>query len=387
MMKKLLNYFGNLTERRFFVAMFVAAVGLVLSLALLHFALLNSSEFLFDPNSAGKMPWLAKKFIVLLCVVALVLPTVAMSRFFFANKDWVLAHRIHVLVFAGAIGLACALGLVYGAEFLTEQIGVVKIAGAVEKFVASLCVIVLGLPTLGMLWFFRTNDTREQIQKTKESTDVNILFGAQKMLFGSGATDDRSTPEIAAGFAQLMHLRGDGSLQSMIDLATGGGVKLARLDLTSLPLRGVNLESASMKFANLSNVDLTNSNLSGAELGGAKLQKAILLHVNLKHAALVSAFLQKANLQNAILTNADLKNANLQNADLRDATLSETILIGANLQETDLRGVDLRRAIWQKTRGGSPEESDADFGGARYSASTKFPLGFDRKKFDMKEEE
>ena len=154
MVKKLLNYFGSLTERRFPVAMLVAAVGLVLSLALLHFALLNSSEFLFDPNSAGKMPWLAKKFIVLLCVAALALPAAAMVLFFFANKNWVLTHRIHVLVFAGWFGLVLAVDLVYHSEFFIDLIGVEKVAGAVEKFIASLCVIAPGSADFGNVVVF-----------------------------------------------------------------------------------------------------------------------------------------------------------------------------------------------------------------------------------------
>ena len=346
-MKKLLNYFGNLTERRFFVAMFVAAVGLVLSLALLHFALLNSSEFLFDPNSAGKMPWLAKKFIVLLCVVALVLPTVAMSQFFFANKNWVLTHRIHVLVFAGWFGLVLAVDLVYHSEFFIELIGVEKVAGAVEKFIASLCVIVLGLPTLGMLWFFRTNDTLEQIQKTtesvqktKESTDVSILFGAQKMM----SEDDSEKPGVKSLFAfeQLMHLHQQGSYRATIALITRDA-NLADLTLYSIPMRGADLSEAKLQKARLYGADLWKANLWSADLSEASLDFADLQGANM-------AF---ANLQNADLSEADLQGANMQCAKLQHADLRDANLQGADLEEAELSGANLK--------------------GAKYSAETKLP--------------
>ena len=320
MVKKLLNYFGSLIEYRFPALMLVAAVGLALGLALLRF-----SEFLFDVAGAGEMPWALQKAVVSLCFIVLALPTLAMFQFFRANKNWVLAHRFQVLVFAGWMGVVLAFDLVYYSELFIELIGVEKIAGAVEKFVASLWVIVLGLPTVGMLWFFRTNDTLEQIQKTKESTDVNILFGAQKMMF----EDDGEKPgtKTLVGFAQLMRLRQQGSHRAEIDLVTCNA-NLAGLTLYRIPtLRGANLAFANLQGAFLIGVDLTNANLQFAEMGKANMDSA--------------------NLQGAIMTGAKLQNTVLHSAQLQGADLAEADLSGALLQ------------------------------GAKYSDETILPIGFE----------
>ena len=340
MMKKLLNYFGSLTERRFPVAMLAAAVGLALSLALWHSALLQSGEFLFDAVGMGKMPWAAQKLIVLLCFIALALPAVAMVLFFFANKNWVLTHRIHVLVFAGWFGLVLAVDLVYQSEFFIELIGVEKVAGAVEKFIASLCVIVLGLPTLGVLWFFRTNDTLDQIRKAKESTDASVLFGAQKMM----SVGDGEKPSVKNLFAfeQLMHLHQQGSYRATIALITRDA-NLADLTLYSIPMRGADLSEAKLQKARLYGADLWKANLWSADLSEASLDFADLQGANMVF----------ANLQNADLLDADLQGANMQCAKLQNADLRDANLQGVDLEEAELSGANLK--------------------GAKYSAETKLP--------------
>ena len=340
-MKKLLNYFANLTEHRFPIMMLAAAVGLALSLALWHSALLQSGEFLFDAVGMGKMPWMAQKLIVLLWFVALAVPALAMFLFFVANKNWVLTHRIHVLVFAGWFGLVLAVDLVYHSEFFIELIGVEKVAGAVEKFIASLCVIALGLPTLGVLWFFRTNDTLDQIRKAKESTDASVLFGAQKMM----SEGDGEKPGVKSLFAfeQLMHLHQQGSYRAAINLITRDA-NLAGLSLPSIPMREADLSRAQLQKSLLIGDDLRKANLFGADL--------------------TEAHMDFADLRDADMTFASLQNANLQNAKLQGAKMQHARLQHANLQNAYLQGANLEKANF----------SDAKLKGAKYSDETKLPI-------------
>ena len=329
-MKKLLNYFGNLMEYRFPALMLVAAVGLALGLALLRF-----SEFLFDAVGAGQISWAVQKPAVLLCFIVLALPTLAMFRFFVANKNWVLAHRFRVLVFAGWMGMALAFDLVYYSELFVELIGVEKIAGAVEKFVASLWVIVLGLPTVGMLWFFRTNDTLEQIHIARESMDASILTNAQKMM-----SEDAEKPgtKTLVGFDQLMRMRQRGSYLSAVDAATRNA-NLAGLRLIGSPMTGMYMRGAYLPNANMRKSILVGADLRNAHLYSANLTEAELLHANLR----------RAHMEHAVLENANLQFAHLQ---------------GANLS-------------WATTL------SNAVLSGAEYSDETKFPNGFDPDKAGM----
>jgi len=285
------------------------------------------------------------------------------------DEEWVLTHRPKMLVLTGLCGLVLVFVLHLSSEFVLALFCADKMSGVVEKFFASLYVIALGLPTLALLWFFRTNDTLEQIQKTKENTEVSILFGAQEMLFAPiPIHGDTASPKNAVGFAQLMDLRQQGSHQAIIDLATRKA-NLTSLDLTGIPLRGVNLQSAKMRYVKLANVDLTGADLRYADLTSADLQHACL---------------ERANLKNAKLISTKLQNANLQNADLVQAHL-----VDAKLSDSDLRGADLSHAKWKKPSGSGNvdhEKHDADFANARYSADTDFPADICPEEWGMKKE-
>jgi len=262
-------------------------------------------------------------------------------------KEWALKCRFTVLVLMGLCGLLLVLALHRFGEFFLVLFCADKLSGVLEKFFASLYVIFLGLPTLAMLWFFRTTDTLEQIRRTKESTEASTLFGALEMLFAGNPTE-RAIVKNATGFAHLMNLRQQGLHQSIIDLATRTA-NFAGLDLTAHSLRGADLSFARLQKANLSGMDLTETKLRYADL-----------------------------------IDANLLNANLQGVDLANATLS-----GANLIQADLRGADLRNAVVARERY-TPHGSPTMLRGARYSADTQFPVNqnppFDPEALGMKKE-
>lgn len=277
-------------------------------------------------------------------------------------KGLVLKHRFLTLMLMAGYGLLLVYATAQCGNCLLALLGMDKMDGASERFLSSFYVIVLGLPTVTMLWFFRTHDTHEQIQKTKEGTDANVLFGALKMLFDTDPNQHASA-KTAAGFALLMELRQQGLQRSTIDLAMCRA-NLSGLDLTTFLLRGMDLQFAKLRDVNLLNADLTGVNLRRADLSGANLQNTTL---------------QYANLGDATLEETNLRNANLQGADLARADLN-----GANLMESDLRGADLRWAKYVGNIHRKPHDKKTIFTNALYLDEHQFPKGFDFQGHGMK---
>lgn len=132
-----------------------------------------------------------------------------------------------------------------------------------------------------------------------------------------------------------------------------------RLCIRSLVTREVLLTSGKR---HLLGQDLRDIWLPHANLGGVILSRA-----DLRGATLRGACLRRAALQEADLSEADLRGADLSCAQVRAASFRAD-LCGANF-----RGLSLELNLWD------PELGGADFSGARYSRSTRWPAGFDPK--------
>lgn len=193
--------------------------------------------------------------------------------------------------------------------------------------------VLASLPTLGFLWGFRTTDIQDQIQKTKETTNVN-LFGQALTLF-----HEKDNPKArVSGLLLLRKLRNEEQVfKEEIDLIT------QEAHLSGMPLSGLNLSGLNLKKANLKEANLQSTNLQRTNLQGANLLRANL---------------QSANLQKAKLQGAHLGSANLQDTDL---------------QETDLRGANLQ----------SKSLAFAQLKGAKHNDKTIFPTGFNPKSHNM----
>ena len=96
----------------------------------------------------------------------------------------------------------------------------------------------------------------------------------------------------------------------------------------------------------LTQLDLENADLVGVDLAGFDL---------------IGLSFRGANLQNANLAEADLSWADLSNADLRQANLCQAHFFEANLTNTNIFGANV---------------TDTNFSGAKYSTSTRWPVGF-----------
>jgi len=202
--------------------------------------------------------------------------------------------------------------------------------------------------------------------------------------------------------------------KSFLDICTPTACSLDdenRIDLNSTnffraKLSGINLKNADLSFANLQGVDLNNSDLSGSEFHFADLRNAIIDDANIDHTSfweanlegidlsgmkIMSVYFEKSNLTNAKIINTKLYDSHLVNTKLNGVNLKNSALIGcciagANLRDSNLCGTDLSDTKltykFTKERGGRFVGYPI-MDGAKYSNSTKFPPGFDPKKFLM----
>ena len=263
-------------------------------------------------------------------------------------KQWFLENRFIFLILAVFFGIllgifwvkwdGCLTFLPYN---LKELIGIYdKNKGSGLDL--SLITVLLGLPTVLFLWIFRTNDTREQINKTLNNTLTSILTHASDMITSN---DLRRRTMGLIQLAQLKKQTKD--FDDQIDAATRG------LNLTfeskNAPPGGI---LTSLIFSSLENMDLSGASLSGVNLSGA-----------------------------------DLSGARLIDADLGGTDLSSTKLIGVNLRGANLRGASLRGAILSFKDQIDANLNDArDLAGAIYDDSTQLPKGFNPESRGMVEE-
>ena len=288
-----------------------------------------------------------------------------------------------------------------------------------EELQNHLSILLLGLPTFFLLWFFRTSDTRENL-------NTNNFYGALNLLANDITTDIKadstkiedikadstkiediksdstkiediksdSYQKIRQGFIQIMHLRQNAKeYEKRIDLSTKE-INLSGIILEDLNCRGADLQGATLIRTNFCNANLQDTKLIGAKLQNAKLQRANLTGANLQNAKLQRAELQDAKLQRADLKSANLQNAELEESDLQGADLKSADLQGAdlafaNLQEAELRRSKLQRADLQEVNLQGADLTFADLRGtnlrgaildkktifkyARYDSNTKFP--------------
>ena len=204
-------------------------------------------------------------------------------------KSWVLKHRFITLIIGSAFGL-----YIFNAYWDNNYFYIINISQIDNKqLISSVAFVLLGLPVLILLWFFRTHDIRESIQKTEESTRTSILFNAQKLLFSNKLKDK------TVGLILLLQLKHQGYFRHEVDIST----------------RGTDLQGADLR-----NADLRNADLGWADLSHTNLQEADLRGVNFGNAYLKVADLRGADLRNADLRGADLRNADLINAKHNNAT-------------------------------------------------------------------
>lgn len=259
---------------------------------------------------------------------------------------------------------AGAIGIVFAVLFMGTLYIFFRYASRVTEWMA-----VASIPVLFVLWVFRTHDTMRQVTKTEENIEQSIYSQGIDLLFRTTSVAYR-----AIGLIRLLYVKKQGGFVpvSEIDLITSQGLDLENAFLPRADLVEANLAKASLIKANMTEANMTEANLAKADLTEVNLTEA-----DLKQGVLTEAILIKATLIKADMKVADLKRANLLEADLTEADLTRAALIdtqlekaclaGADLTEANLTGADLTGAILDAVI----------FKETIYSASTKFPAGFD----------
>ena len=174
------------------------------------------------------------------------------------------------------------------------------IIGDIPEFIGYLTLVI---PTLAVLWVFRSYDARKQLEANKNNTNNNTFFECAKMLTEEHPEGKISSKKIA--LEQLAYLKRE----------TGFDEK--RIDILT---KGCDLEEENLNYAHLSGIDLSGSKLNNTHLIGANLSNANLFVGDLINTDLFCANLSNANLTYAKLTNANLKDTNLSDIAYNDKT-------------------------------------------------------------------
>ena len=120
-----------------------------------------------------------------------------MKNFILNIKEWILNYRLIFLFLTSALGLCILCGI--QTDYYLHNISKIKN----EKLVANIQILLISLPTLTLLWYFRTYDTREQIEKSQENIQTSILTKAMDMI------TDENTDKKALGLLLLLKIKKD----------------------------------------------------------------------------------------------------------------------------------------------------------------------------------
>jgi hypothetical protein len=236
------------------------------------------------------------------------------------------------------------------------------------------------------LWFNQQQREREvQIADQRANTDREI------------ADQRRQDDTLQAYLDQIGELLLDKALRESKEVDEVRSLALVRT-LTVLPRLDGERKGIVLQFLHRSGLITKGSvilDLNGADFSGITLRTHLSLNsvslrsTNLSDCRLAGASITNSDLNNANLANTDLSAANLYGTDFRAANLTGTIFARAELYNADFSGgtpgraaftleaveANARRAAqrWLKTL------AEAQFEGAWYSSSTKWPQGFDRR--------
>ena len=253
-------------------------------------------------------------------------------------SEWVLTHRFTCLIIAVIVG-----SLLVGNGF-PEYFGKLLNINKNSKFIDSFQLLVLGLPVFTLLWFFRTHDTKTQIEKSEkqiEKSEAQIAKSEKQINQASYfkgldnlASNDLLKTDI--GVRQLAALRKI-TKQYDEDIVIAFR-KLFRLrkrqETKGVGNQKIDLGQIDFKEKRNQKIDLKKIDFSEIYLSGAFLFRADLGRINLTRADLSGARFIEADLSEAYLIEADLSGAELDRAKLMRAHLSGTDFSKAKNLET-----------------------------------------------------
>ncbi len=243
-----------------------------------------------------------------------------------------------------------------------------------ESYAASsIRVLLLGLPVFIGLWYFRTHDTREQIEKTQEQIEKS-----QEQIEISHKQTTQSKEQIEKSQENTY----TSILSNGLNLISTNNVNARRLGLVTLAVLKQTVESSVIQ----TQLDQSTTALSLNGFSDNK-ERLRLMYVDLSG----------MNFPNSIshfvdFSYSDLRYSNFENATFIEVDFKESKLQGANLQGACFCPADMNHQV-AKALGldvNSMLSSDLNskldtalLDGAFYDTETKFPPGFEPEDHGM----
>lgn len=255
--------------------------------------------------------------------------------------QWIIKHRLSSLLIGVVLGM---LLLKVFAKYIEAWLVCFLGLDQDSRVIDSLQIILLGLPVFILLWYFRTYDTREQLDKSAEQINQNNYFEGLKNL----VSNEQLKIEIAV--QQLIQLS-----QTIANF--NGGIKLAFIKRLKIPPN----EEENKELTKEENVryfsyaqyivdwlsenypstklDLTGCNFDNQEF---KIKINFAVFRNKKNELGQLSFV-KADLSEADLSGANLNGARLDEANLSGAILGKARLAGAFFETNRYpQGIDFK---------------------------------------------
>ena len=255
--------------------------------------------------------------------------------------EYIQIHRFKALIIAALLGI---LSLFIFVEYCQEYFGGLFQIERNSGFMGAVALLVLGLPVVIVLWFFKTYDIKTQIEKAEKQIEKSEeqIAQAEKQIEKSEERIAKSEEQIEKSEEQIhqaSYFKGLDHLASNDVLKTAIGVRelVALRKITKqydkdiltafeklFQLRKAGNDRVDLKKIDFSEIYLSEGDLSGADLSRADFSKADFSYANLTFAGLSRTNLIAADFSYANLMVADLSGANLKEAEFMEANLSRT---------------------------------------------------------------
>ena len=337
-------------------------------------------------------------------------------------KNWILKHRVCTLIIVALLGIVfflilnnCVIDCLW--SLLNLESECLKSQRIQANLQTTLSMLLLTLPTIFIIWFFRTHDTEELIENGKEQiakAELQVQNGKEQITKAERQIQNGKEQNLQSEFFNAL----DGLTNSdplKIEIAVQ---KLLKISNDTLPNYSQELQdkyNEDIKFAFVKRLkqcplseEQKNSNkirLTYAqyilewlfdrykdEICDDKIEKMIENHQNKVDVKGEKIYLTdiKFNSQNIEvldkIDNVNLFNADLENVRFRYITFKNVYLNGANLSRSQLinakfNNVNLNQANLSGAELNNANLSGANLSGAKlngalYSKKTQFPNNF-----------
>ncbi len=219
-------------------------------------------------------------------------------------KNWLLRNRLISLIISALLGVILLSNMSNMKDdafscIVSDDYDILK----------HIRTILLAIPAATLLWLFRTHDVEEQITKSQDSINLNILFK------GIDGVNSQNEQEIRSGFTLLVKLRSDGYLKSEIDTVTRN-IRFTGTSFIGVKFDGLDLTNAKFENKNYSNIDFRDCTFNGTNLSSATFDRATFYNVEMLSSQLIGTVFINVELKgkhNIPISKATVENIKIPN--------------------------------------------------------------------------